>query len=198
MSYRTLFLTLGELRVADEILSNPPKGDLKTARLYGTARSSLQLRQATRDLNKLNEKGLDLGVFSIVPTPEGPQPILIQWDDMLDPANEIVARVGERMAKLIGDGAPQDMVDGLNTYQIMLAEYLGERECALSEEGLAILHELIGKKDWTKQLIRDPQTRLVREVAAMVSMPQMDIFCSLATKVHIAVTEPGETPAEEG
>ena len=197
MDYRTLFLTLGELRVADEILSNPPKGDLQTARVYGAVRSSLQLRQAARDLNKLNERGLDLGVFQIVPTPEGPQPILIQWDDMLDPANEIVARVGVRMAKLINDDAPDEMVRRLSAYNAMLMEYLGERECALGSEGLATLNELIGKKDWAFQMIRDPQTRLVKKVAALVSMPQMDIFCSLADKVHLAVTEK-DNPIEEG
>ena len=197
MDYRTLFLTLGELRVADEILSNPPKGDLQTARLYGAVRSSLQLRQAARDLNKLNEKGLDLGVFQIVPTPEGPQPILIQWDDMLDPSSEIVARVGVRMTKLINDDAPDEMVEGLSAYHSMLAEYLGERECALSSESLATLNELIGKKDWTFQMIRNPQTRLVKKVAALVSMPQLDIFCSLADKVHLATTEK-DNPAEEG
>lgn len=199
MGYKTLFLTLGELRVADVLLSDPPKGDLATLREYSAVRSSLQLRQSTRDLNKLNEKGLDLGILQVVPTPEGPQPILLQWDDMLNPENEIKARVGERKAKLIEDEAPQAMVDGLNAYQIMLMEYLGERECALSEEGLTILHEVIGKKDWTKQTIRDPQTRQVKEVTALVSMSQSEIFCSLATKVHIAVTaKPEETPAEEG
>ena len=197
MDYRTLFLTLGELRVADEILSNPPKGDLQTARAYGAVRSSLQLRQAARDLNKLNEKGLDLGVFQIVPTPEGPQPILIQWDDMLSPANEIIARVGERWASQAEERAPEATLMKLAAYQNMLSEYLGERECALSSESLATLNELIGKKDWALQTIRDSQTRLVKKVPALVSMPQMDIFCSLADKVHLATTEK-DNPTEEG
>ena len=198
MGYRTLFLTLGELRVADEVLSNPSKGDLKTTRAYGAARAALQLRQTARDLNKLNERGLDLGIFQMVPTPEGPQPIPLQWEDMLDPSREIVARVGERMAKLIEEDAPDELVQGLSAYHDMLLEYLGERECALSEDSLALLNELIGKKDWTKQTIRDPQTRMVKEVAALVSMSQMDIFNDLASKVHTAVTKPTDDPTEEG
>ena len=198
MAYRTLFLTLGELRVADEVLSNPPKGDLKTTRAYGAARAGLQLRQTARDLNKLNEKGLDLGVFPMVPTPQGPQPIPLQWEDMLDPLNEIVARVEDRLEELVEQKAPEDVLDRLKVYGVMLVSYLGERECALSEDSLALLNELIGKKDWTKQTIRDPQTRMVKEVAALVSMSQMDIFNDLASKVHTAVTKPTDDPTEEG
>ena len=192
MGYRTLFLTLGELKVADILLADPPKGDLQTLRDYGAVRSSLQLRQAARDLNKLNEKGLDLGILQVVPTPDGPQPILLQWDDMLDPVNEIAARVTDRRVKLAVDEAPTEMLEKLEAYRVMLVEYLGERECAISKEGLETLNELIGKKDWTKQTIRDPQTRMVKVVDALVSMAQSDIFCSLATKVHVAVTEPEE------
>ena len=192
MDYRTLSLTLGELRVADILLTYPPKGDLQTLRDYGAVRSSLQLRQVARDLNKLNEKGLDLGILQVVPTPDGPQPILLQWDDMLDPANEIAARVTDRRVKLAEDEAPTEMLEKLEAYRVMLMEYLGERECAISKEGLTALSEIISKKDWTKQTIRDPQTRRVLEVTALVSMAQSDIFCSLATKIHVAINKPEE------
>lgn len=193
MGYRTLFLTLGELRVADELLSNPPKADLATIRAYNVVRSSLQLRQSLRDLNKLNEKGLDLGVFSIVPTPQGPQPIPLQWEDMLTPDEEVLLNVQERLdSKREQEDVPTEELGRLQEYIMFARDTLGERECALPEAALKTLNDLIGKKDWTKTLVRDRETGRVQEVQAMVSMAQMAIFESLADKANKALTDPGE------
>lgn len=193
MGYKTLFLTLGELRIADVLLSNPPKADLTTVRDYNAVRSSLQLRQSQRDLNKLNEKGLDLGVFPMVPTPQGLQAIGLQWEDMLDPAGEILYRVTDKGLTPADDvDVPQATLDRLEAYREFAHDTLGERECALPEAGLKTLNDLIGKKDWTKELVRDRETGRVREVQALVNMPQMAIFESLADKVNKALTDPEE------
>jgi hypothetical protein len=188
-AYRTLSLTLGELRVADELLSNPKKADLVTVRTHGEIRSSLQLRQSVRDLNKLNEKGLDLGVFPIVPTPQGPQPLPLQWDDMLDPDKEILARVQKQLdAKRAADDVPTEELASLEEYKLFVQNLLAARECALPHNALKALNSLIGKKDWTKARVRDRETGRVVEVDALVSPAQMDIFVSLADKVNLALT----------
>lgn len=190
MGYKILHLTLGELRVADILLSNPPKADISTIRTYNAVRSALQLRQSARDLNKLNDKGLDLGVFPVVPTPQGPQTLGLQWEDMLDPDGEILATIRDKGLALFADAdAPNEAIERLEAYRELVQSLLCERECSLPDSALKTLNDLIGKKDWTKVTLRNRETGRVEQVVALVSMTQMEIFESLADKVGVAITQ---------
>lgn len=196
MQYRKIHLTLGELRVAGWLLSNPEKADIKTARDFRTVRASLGIRQANKDLDKLNEKGLALNVFPVVPTPQGPQSVLLQWDDLLDPGDEILLRLDEMIEALLkpeGETAEKDLevmqqrAGKLMVYHKLVASLLAERECAITEDSLQLLSRLCTKKDWTTLLVRDRVTGIVREERTVVPAAQMDIFADLGDKIENAL-----------
>lgn len=190
MEYRTLNLTLGELRVTDALLTNPEKADLVTARKHSEIRASLQLRRGNKDLAKLNTKGQDLGIFQIVPTPQGPQPILLQWIDMFDPETEILELVRKRIEELVGDDAPEDLVDKHRAYLDMATDLLAARECSLTLDSLRTLNKAIDKKDWNKMMVRDRMTGIAREERTVVPAAQLDIFAELGNKVNAALNNP--------
>ena len=197
MEYRTIHLTLGELRVASFLLAAPEKANLKTARDFRTVRSSLGCRQADKDLGKLNENGLALNIFQMVPTPSGPQPLLLQWDDLLDPENEILARLSEKIEAFLNPEVEpktekgleilQARAEKLTAYQELVAAFLAERECAILEDSLRLLGILCDQKDWNILLVRDRMTGVVREERTTIPPAQSDLFASLADKISDAL-----------
>lgn len=197
MQYRTIHLTLGELRVASLLLASPEKADLKTARSFRTVRASLGLRQADKDLDKVNEKGLALNVFRVVPTPQGPQPLLLQWDDLLDPEDEVLARLSEMIERLLDSEKEattekeleilRERADKLTAYQELVADFLAGRERAITEDSLQFLSGLCTKKDWNVLLVRDRITGIVREEKTTIPLAQSVIFADLADKISNAL-----------
>lgn len=168
MSLKKISLTVADRQIIGNLIADPSKADLDTARQIAEVRRRLGVRQASKLVDKLNE-----GLRDLVMLP-------LSWDDLGDPTD----RLAEIDEKIEAERVEKER-DELKKFRKQL-EKIAEVGYTIDDAYLKWLRNLCVEKDWKKAKRQERDGR-VSEVEVIVHPSLLVAFVDLADKIEAAI-----------
>ena len=168
ISLKKVNLTIADRQIIGNLIADPPKADLDTARQVAEVRRRLGIRQASKLVDKLNEGLRDLTMLPL------------SWDDLDDPTD----RLADIDDKIEVEEVDKER-DELEKFRKQL-EKIAEVEYTIDDAYLKWLRSLCVEKDW-KKAKRQERDGSVREVEVIAHPSLLVAFADLADKIEAAI-----------
>lgn len=179
MALKSIELTFAERVVGQQALDYVEKADSKAALHLREIRRRLEFREATRLLDKLNEKAGEFG-------------LAVTWDELAENLTSFIERINEKLEEEKVE-AEQMKLEKLRERTQRLAS--GPTSFTIDEMYLKFLRDdVFSRVDWKKGLAseQNPMTGAVRTVEITLPFPpaKLDIYADLVDEVNAAINRP--------
>jgi len=169
MALKKIDLTVADRRIISNLIADPGKGDLDTARQVTEVRRRLSIQQANKLVDRLDGRLQELAMLPL------------SWDDLGDPSTRL-AEVDSRTK----EETVEKERASLGKFRRLLEKIAGTVEYTIDDAYLKWLRSLCVEKDW-KIAKRQGRDGILQEVEVPVHPSLLVAFVDFADKIGAAI-----------